>query len=62
MIAPARPFDPWAAEHAAERKHKAYRRIAKMRARATIKEAELRGLRRKMPLTGKAALAAIWAK
>lgn len=51
--APAeRPFDPYAKEHAELKKAKAHGRIAKMKAKQS-------GDAAKMPLTGKAALAAI---
>lgn len=47
------------AELAAEKKRKTERRIEKLKIGQEHKQAELTGARRKMPLTGKAALAAI---
>lgn len=47
------------AQQEAEKKHKAERRIAKLKIGQETKHAELTGQRRKMPLTGKDALAAI---
>lgn len=47
------------AEQAALKKRKAERRIEKLKIGQETKEAELTGKRRKMPLTGKEALAAI---
>jgi hypothetical protein len=55
----ARPFNPYEAEQKAAKAEKAKVRIAKMKAAQTVKNAELTGKRRKMPLTGKAALNAI---
>lgn len=51
-VAEARPFDPYAAEHAAHKRQKALGRIAKLLAKQTGETAQ-------MPLQGKAALAAI---
>jgi hypothetical protein len=48
-----------AAEQATQKKRKAERRIAKLKIGQETKHAELTGQRRKMPLSGKAALAAI---
>ena len=48
-----------AAQQDAEKKRKAERRIKKLKIGQEIKQAELTGQRRKMPLTGKAALEAI---
>ena len=50
------------AEQDADKKRKAERRIAKLKISQEIKHAELTGQRRKMPLTGKEALAAIRAE
>lgn len=50
------------AEQADKKKRSAERRIAKIKIGQEIKRAELTGQRRKMPLTGKAALAAIHGK
>lgn len=47
------------AEQNADKKRKAERRIAKLKISQETKHAELTGQRRKMPLTGKEALAAI---
>lgn len=47
------------AEQEADKKRKAERRIAKLKISQETKHAELTGQRRKMPLTGKEALAAI---
>ena len=47
------------ASHDATKRQRDRVRIAKLKARLSIKDAELRGLRRKIPLTGRAALAAI---
>ena len=47
------------AEQAAQKKAKTERRLAKLKIGQEIKQAELTGQRRKMPLTGKEALAAI---
>jgi hypothetical protein len=54
-----RPFNPYAAEQKAASKEKGKIRIAKMKAAQGVKEADLAGKRRRMPLTGKAALDAI---
>jgi hypothetical protein len=50
------------AQQEAEKKRKAQRRIEKLKIGQEIKHAELTGQRRKMPLTGREALAAIRAK
>ena len=47
------------AEQAAIKHDKANKRITKMKAKESVKQAELTGARRKMPLSGKEALAAI---
>lgn len=52
MMAAERPFDPYADQHAERKKIKARGRIAKMKAKRSGEAA-------KMPLTGRAALAAI---
>lgn len=51
--------DEIVAEQAAEKKRKAERRIAKLKISQEVKHAELTGQRRKMPLTGKDAMAAL---
>lgn len=50
------------AEQEAEKKRKAERRIKKLKIGQEVKQAELTGQRRRMPLSGKDALAAIRAK
>jgi len=54
-----RPFNPYAEMWAEVDREKAKVRIAKMKISLEKKEAMLRGQTRRMPLTGKAALAAI---
>jgi len=47
------------AQQDADKKHKAERRLEKMKVGQEVKDAELTGKRRKMPLTGRAALDAL---